>query len=40
MTDPTSRSLRSGEVLTLVGAGLILIAGLIHLFSTTASTPT
>jgi len=31
MTDATSRSLRSRDVLTPVGAGLILIAGLIHL---------
>lgn len=34
MTHPTSRSLRSRGVLTLVGAGLILIAGLIHLVLT------
>jgi hypothetical protein len=34
MTDATSRSLRSRGVLTLVGAGLILMAGLIHLFLT------
>jgi hypothetical protein len=34
MTDPTSRGLRSRGVLTLVGAGLILLAGLIHLVLT------
>jgi hypothetical protein len=34
MTDATSRSSRSRDVLTPVGAGLILIAGLIHLVLT------